>query len=77
MKDGVYFYQVAAEDLDGDPLEFKLKQAPDGMTIEPDTGLITWSVPEELESVRVRVTVADNDGGEAFQEFTLFLTPKS
>ena len=77
VKDGIYSYQVVAEDLDGDPLEFELKQAPDGMTIDQDTGLMTWSVPEELESVRVRVAVTDGDGGEAFQEFTLFLTPKS
>jgi len=37
-----YHYDVDATDPDGDPLTFSLKSSPDGMFINPSTGLITW-----------------------------------
>jgi hypothetical protein len=38
LADGVYLYQVAAKDPDGDKLTYSLLKAPQGMTINPSTG---------------------------------------
>lgn len=37
-----YIYAVAATDPDGDELTYSLEQAPSGMSIDPQTGLIAW-----------------------------------
>jgi len=69
-----YSYQVKAGDADGDKLVYTLAKAPQGMTIDPGTGLINWP----LSGVRpaaypLKIVVSDPDGAEAFQEFTLTL----
>ncbi len=59
---GNYKYQVVATDPEipyGDTLIYSLDTAPDGMAIDPATGLITWtptSSSPENSSVTVRVT---------------------
>ena len=35
--------QVKATDPDGDPLQYSLKNAPSGMTIDPKSGFISWN----------------------------------
>jgi len=69
--EGVYSYEVQATDPDGDPLHFRLSQAPEGMTIQPDTGVIQWKVSTEHPSVDIGVVAADGDGAEAYQQFKL------
>ncbi|MCA9409049.1 MAG: DUF4082 domain-containing protein [Candidatus Omnitrophica bacterium] len=67
-----YQYDVDAEDADGDPLTFSLLQMPEGMTIDAQTGLITWvPVNGDLTSQTIRVKVSDNKGGEDIQEYLL------
>ncbi|HET6465372.1 MAG TPA: putative Ig domain-containing protein [Nitrospiria bacterium] len=68
---GIYTYNVKATDADGDPLQFRLSQAPEGMTIEPATGVIQWKVSTEHPLVDIGVVASDGDGGEAFQQFKL------
>ncbi|MBP0011486.1 putative Ig domain-containing protein, partial [Roseofilum sp. Belize Diploria] len=43
--EAVYQYNVNAVDADNDDLVYKLVSGPDGMSIDPDTGEITWQVP--------------------------------
>ncbi|MBD2616568.1 putative Ig domain-containing protein, partial [Nostoc punctiforme FACHB-252] len=38
-----YSYDVDATDPNGDSLQYKLLVSPDGMTIDPSTGLISWN----------------------------------
>jgi hypothetical protein len=69
-----YLYQVEARDPDGDPLVYRLEQAPAGMTINPATGVVTWP----LTGVRpgdysLKIVVADSEGAEVYQEFSLAL----
>ena len=69
-----YRYQVEARDPDGDPLVYRLEQAPAGMTINPATGMVTWP----LTGVRpgdysLKIVVADPEGAEAYQEFKFAL----
>jgi Putative Ig domain len=68
---GVYSYDVKAADPDGDPLQFRLTQSPEGMTIQPDTGVIQWRISTEHPSVDIGVVAADGDGAEAYQQFKL------
>jgi hypothetical protein len=62
----VWTYQVKASDADGDPLAYSLSVAPQGMTIDPGTGRVTWIVPEEFRGkTSFTVVVKDGQGGEA------------
>ena len=69
-----YLYQVEARDPDGDLLVYRLDKAPAGMAINPTTGLVAWP----LTGVRpgdypMKIIVADSEGAEAYQEFSLAL----
>lgn len=67
-----FTYQVKAKDPDNDRLRYSLKAAPEGMTIDPETGLIKWTVPTGLKGkVYVGISVTDVAGGEAKQIFNL------
>ena len=74
--DGKFTYTVLAEDPDGDPIDFTLKGAPPGMTIEPATGLISWEYgPDDAGEYKVTVVAADSEGASVSQELTLSITP--
>lgn len=67
-----FTYQVRAEDPDGDRPLYSLKSAPDGMTIDHETGLIRWDIPSSFKGkVYVVVSVIDGAGGEARQIFNI------
>jgi hypothetical protein len=72
LNDGVYRYDVHATDPDGDNITYALVEPPDGMTIDPDTGAISW--PVSLASVgayAVTVRAQDAEGLSGSQTFTL------
>jgi hypothetical protein len=72
MEGGKFSYTVKAEDPDGDPIEFTLKNAPEGMTIEPATGVINWDFDEsDTGEYRVEVIASDPEGAQAVQVLTL------
>lgn len=73
----VYSYQARAVDPDGDPLEYSLKSAPAGMTIDHKNGMIQWKVPPDYDG-KANITIAINDGqgGEIMQSFTLEIRPQ-
>lgn len=67
-----YLYSVEALDPENDPLAYSLLVAPDGMTIDVDTGDITWTpTPEQVGSQVVIVRVADGAGGATTQGFAV------
>lgn len=69
-----YSYQVKASDADGDKLVYTLAKSPQGMTIDPGTGLISWPLSGVSPGAYpLKIAVSDPDGAEAFQEFTLTL----
>ncbi len=72
---GASLYQctVTAEDPDGDPIAFSLSAAPDGMTIHPATGEITWEIAETQwdEDYEFKVVVSDTEGALAIQPITV------
>ncbi len=67
-----YNYDVKAVDPDGDTLTYSLIEAPQGATIEPDTGEITWFPSgEDLGEHTVTVQVKDGRGGVDQQTYIL------
>ncbi len=68
MEGGKFSYTVKAEDPDGDPVEFTLKNAPEGMAIEPSTGIITWEFEEkDVGEYKTEVIASDPEGAEDVQ----------
>lgn len=70
-----YEYQAQAEDADGDDIRYSLAEAPKGMSLDENSGLIRWTLrgvdPGEY---RIRIRAVDSDDMEAFQEFTLTIS---
>jgi hypothetical protein len=72
-EDGAFVYQVEARDPDGDRnLRFSLRQAPEGMRVDPVLGEVTWH-PTAKQAGRhtVEVVVEDRHGASALQRFDL------
>jgi Bacterial Ig-like domain/Putative Ig domain len=67
----VYQYDVDAIDPNQDPLTYTLLEAPDGMTIDSQTGVIAWTGTTGLGNYRVSVEVSDGRGGVAAQQFVV------
>ncbi|MBT3011097.1 MAG: putative Ig domain-containing protein [Candidatus Thiodiazotropha sp. (ex Lucina pensylvanica)] len=57
----VYHYDVDAIDRQGDPVRYSLKSFPAGMSIDSESGLITWTPPQTGE-YKVTVRAVDDAG---------------
>jgi hypothetical protein len=80
MKSGLYRYQVVAEDPDGDPITFSLSpSSPQGMTIDPQTGLTQWKIGRnDAGTHTIEIIAADGDKGTCTQKYSLIIRrPKS
>lgn len=70
-----FVYQFHARDADGDNLTYSLAESPEGMAINPDTGLIIWEFSEgDAGETGVKAIVEDGHGGRAEQTFNLNLS---
>ena len=69
----LYTYDVEASDPEGTAITYSLRDgAPDGLTIDPDTGLIQWTpTPAQTGQFPVTVFATDTDGGRTLQSFLL------
>ena len=70
--------QVAASDLDGDPLSYIATDLPPGLTIGAGTGLIAGTISAGASSgspYNVTVTVSDGKGGSTPTNFTWTVQP--
>ena len=70
--DELYTCDVEATDTDGDSLTYSLDVAPEGMDIDPASGIIQWipSTPQ-VGSHTVVVQVSDSHGGTDTQTYTV------
>lgn len=65
-----YLYQAIANDIDGDSLAFSLSTTSADMTIDPQSGKVTW-LSATAGEFEVGIRVEDGNGGVATQEFVL------
>ncbi len=78
LADGVYTCKVRATDGDNDPLTYALIEAPPGMTIDPGTGALSWTVADRfIGKASVTVSVTDGHGGEASYPMSLTIREES
>jgi hypothetical protein len=69
---GSYTYTVGAKDADNDaPLKFELLEGPKGMTIDEQSGVVTWAVPDDAKGGAIKVAVTDPYGGRVTQAWVL------
>lgn len=70
-----YQYMVKATDEEGEPLTYSIVDGPDGMSIDAQSGQLTWKPGLAARTAeKVTVQVADARGGKARQEFTVVLS---
>ena len=70
-----WFYFPAASDEDHDLLTFSLDASPTGMTVDPVTGLLTWTPSDDqVGAAPVTLRVADGRGGSVTQSFSIEVT---
>ncbi len=69
-----YSYQAIGFDPDGDELSYLLVRGPAGMTMNPATGLVSWTpTPNSPASATVVVQVYDDAGSVATQVYTVVI----
>ena len=69
----LYNYDVNAIDQDNDILFYSLLSSPNGMMIDNDNGLISWT-PLQLGSYQVTIKVTDNKGGTDSQDYVMVVS---
>lgn len=73
-----YSYDIAVLEETG--LKFELLEAPEGMMIDPESGLISWTPTADQagsQEVRVKVSSVDDPDVSASQEFTVSVNVKT
>ncbi len=73
--DGVFRYQVRAEDPEGDSnFRYRLLESPDGMAISQLGGLVVWTPSADQQGAfPIEIEIEDAGGGTATQKFELRL----
>ena len=73
VSERLFIYEVAADDPDQDSILFSLSSSlPEGMTIDPATGIIEWKMPKGLTGdYPIEIMVSDGYGGRCSQGFNL------
>lgn len=70
-----YHYAAQAEDADGDRISYALDAAPPGMTIDPSSGDLNWTVDSKgAGKYKVGIVARDEQGLSDLQEFDLVLS---
>ena len=68
----LYLYPAAVSDPDGGPPQFSLTQAPAGMTVDANTGLVRWQPAAGQTGLQaVTLQVSDQHGGAAVQRWLI------
>lgn len=73
--DGFFLYKVDTNDPDQDNLVLSLaSSAPDGMILDPATGVVKWEIPKGLTgSHPIDIMVCDGYGGTCSQSFIIYI----
>lgn len=70
---------IEAKDPDGDPLTYTLQGAPQGMTVDPETGTLSYAGSEDEPggTYAIKVVASDGDDGRAQWSFKVDISPGS
>ncbi|WP_221225038.1 putative Ig domain-containing protein [Aporhodopirellula rubra] len=69
---GLYQYQATAIDPDGDTLRYTVSTGPEGIIVNPQTGLVQWiPTTAQIGDHDIQLSVADPRGGVDTQSFTI------
>ncbi|MEK9179808.1 MAG: thrombospondin type 3 repeat-containing protein [Patescibacteria group bacterium] len=71
-EDSTLTFTATATDDDGDTLTFSLDGAPDGATINPETGEFSWT-PSTPDTYEFDVVVSDGNGGTDSETITVIV----
>jgi len=71
--DVLYQYQVQANDVNDETIEYSLRVHPNGIDIDPSTGLIQW-LPQEVGVFDISVAAVNESGAQTEQNFTITVT---
>src|SRR5690606_34213117 len=67
-----YRHQVVATDLQGDPMGYVLLEGPEGMVLDPRTGLLEWLPDDSADPLStVVLRVYDDQGGYSEVSWTI------
>jgi hypothetical protein len=70
LEGGRYETTIVAKDPDGDSVSFALEQGPEGMTLDPKSGLLRWVPPKEMrQPVHIVIAASDDEGLESRLSF--------
>lgn len=70
--EGVFAYRMLAEDPDGDGLRYGLGKVPEGMSVLPESGEVSWTPrADQAGAHAVEIWVEDPQGARATQRFEL------
>ncbi|MEY8875994.1 MAG: Ig-like domain-containing protein, partial [Leptothrix sp. (in: b-proteobacteria)] len=69
-EDGTLSLDLHAHDVDDTRLRYALLQGPGGMTLDPDSGHLSWQA-SDLPAQTVRVQVSDPSGASDVRQFTV------
>ena len=71
---GSFLYSVVARDAEGDPLTYRLLDAPEGATISETTGELSWTpTANQVGQQTIIIEVADGFGGASTQAFSVLV----
>ena len=67
----VYMYQITASNPNGGVLQYSLISGPTGMTVNSETGLVSWTPGRIYTGQRVKIAVTDGRGGRTVHGWAL------
>ena len=71
---GSFLYSVVARDAEGDPLTYRLLDAPEGATISETTGELSWTpTANQVGQQTIIIEVVDGFGGASAQAFSVLV----
>jgi YD repeat-containing protein len=65
-----YSYQVMATDYENDTIHYSLLEAPFGVSLDSQSGLLEWT-PSTIGSYTISIKAKDNKGAWSYQKFNL------
>ena len=73
-----YSYKAKALDFDRDKVYFSLEKAPEGMSVDFNSGKVSWKVKKNQTGYHtVKLMAADDKGGKYIQKFSISVVPSN